>query len=71
MSMRPRPSSLVEQGRTVVIARHGNPVAELIPVQRSAGFPFGIARNSPLVPEGNEWWAPMSDEEADAWADGC
>jgi len=34
------------------------------------GLPFGIARNSPLVPEGDEWWAPMSDEEFDAWLNG-
>lgn len=61
---------LVESGETVVIARQGKPVAELVPARKKAGFPFGIAREEPLVPPGDEWWAPMSDEEADAWADG-
>ena len=35
---------LVEQGETVIIARHGQPVAELVPARRASGFPFGIAR---------------------------
>jgi hypothetical protein len=34
------------------------------------GFPFGIARHAPLVPPGDDWWVAMSDEDADAWADG-
>jgi prevent-host-death family protein len=61
---------LVESGETVVIARQGNPVAELIPARQKVGFPFGIARHAALVPAGDDWWAAMSDEEADAWADG-
>jgi len=61
---------LVEQGETVVIARNGQPVAELVPARRQAAFPFGAARNSPLVPEGDEWWKPMTDAEADDWMNG-
>ena len=61
---------LVEDGETVVIARHGQPVAELIPARRQAGFPFGIAREDPLVPAGDEWWQPMSDAEAEDWIEG-
>lgn len=61
---------LVEEGEIVVIARHGEPVAELVPVRRKAGFPFGIAREEPLVPAGDEWWQPMSDAEAEDWMDG-
>ena len=61
---------LVEEGETVVIARHGQPVAELVPVRRPKGFPFGIARQDPLVAPGDEWWQPMSDEEAEAWMEG-
>jgi prevent-host-death family protein len=60
---------LVEQGETVVIARHGQPVAELIPA-RKTGFPFGIAREHPLVPAGDEWWQPMSEAEAEDWTEG-
>jgi len=55
---------LVEAGETVVIARHGQPVAELVRV-RKKGFPFGVARKEPLVPIGDEWWQPTTDSEAD------
>ena len=57
---------LVEEGETVIIARHGRPVAELVPV-RQTGFPFGIARGEQLVPPGDDWWQPMTDEEAEDW----
>jgi prevent-host-death family protein len=60
---------LVEQGETVTIARHGKPVAELVRV-RSAGLPLGIAIGDPLVPAGDDWWQPMTDEEAESWIDG-
>lgn len=60
---------LVEQGETVVIARHGKPVAELVLV-RQKGLPLGIAKNEPLVPPGDEWWKPMTDEEYEEWLDG-
>jgi len=61
---------LVEEGETVVIARHGRPVAELVPAKRTSGFPFGIARQEPLVPAGDDWWQPLSDAEADDWLEG-
>ena len=60
---------LVEEGETVVIARHGRPVAELVPA-RGTGFPFGIARAEPLVAAGDAWWQPMTDEEAEDWIEG-
>lgn len=60
---------LVEQGETVTIARHGKPVAELIRVRR-ASFPLGSARHDPLVPPGDEWWQPLTDEESDSWVEG-
>ena len=61
---------LVEQGETVVIARHGKPVAELVRAQKRKGLPLGIAREDPLAPPGDEWWQPMTDQEADAWLQG-
>jgi prevent-host-death family protein len=61
---------LVESGETVVIARNGHPVAELVPARRQPGFPFGIASKEPLVSAGDEWWQPMDDTEADDWAGG-
>ena len=61
---------LVEEGESVIIARHGHPVAELVPARRTSGFPFGIAREDPLVPPGDDWWQPLSDAEAEDWIDG-
>lgn len=60
---------LVEEGETVIIARHGKPVAELVPA-RSVGLELGIASEEPLVRPGDEWWRPMTDEEADSWMEG-
>jgi prevent-host-death family protein len=61
---------LVEEGETVVIARNGQPVAELVPARRETGFPFGIAREEPLVPAGDDWWQPMNNAEVEDWIDG-
>ena len=60
---------LVEAGETVIIARHGKPVAELIRA-RAKGFPLGIARDEPLAPAGDDWWQPMTDDEAEHWIEG-
>jgi prevent-host-death family protein len=60
---------LVEQGETITIARHGKPVAELVSV-RPKGLPLGIASHEPLVAPGDDWWRPMTDEEAEAWIEG-
>lgn len=60
---------MVEGGETVVIARNGKPVVELIPAKKSGGFPFGIAKNDPIAPAGDEWWAPMNAEELALWYD--
>jgi antitoxin (DNA-binding transcriptional repressor) of toxin-antitoxin stability system len=54
----------------MVIARHGEPVAELVPARRKSGFPFGSAHEEPLVAAGDEWWQPMSDAEAEDWLEG-
>jgi prevent-host-death family protein len=61
---------LVEEGETVIIARHGEPVAELVATRRPAGFPFGIAEEEPLVAPGDDWWQAMSDAEAEDWIEG-
>lgn len=60
---------LVEAGETVVIARNGQPVAELVPARRT-GFPFGIASQEPLVAEGDDWWQPTPDDEVEDWIQG-
>ena len=61
---------LVEGGETVIISRHGQPVAELVPARQKNAFPFGVAREQPLVPDGDDWWQPMSDDQAEGWIEG-
>jgi len=60
---------LVEQGETVIIARHGKPIAKLVMVQKQ-GLPLGIAKQDQLVPPGDAWWQPMTEEESDLWIEG-
>ncbi len=57
----------VEDGERVIIARHGQPVAELVPVRHKGSFPLGIARASQLVPSGDAWWQPFLDKEVEDW----
>ena len=63
----------VLEGEAVLITRNGVPVAELVPARRRA-FPLGAGRNDPNVNRealaSDEWWQPMSDEEAEAFLDG-
>jgi prevent-host-death family protein len=61
---------LVEQGETIVIARHGKPVAELIPAHKKKGLAIESAREDPLVRPGDEWWRPMTDREVEDWLRG-
>jgi len=61
---------LVEGGETVTIARHGQPVAELVPARLNGGFPFGIAGKEPLVASGDDWWQAMTDAAAEDWIEG-
>lgn len=57
---------LVKDGETFIIARHGRPIAQLTRVQAN-GLPIGIAKDDPLVPEGDAWWQPLSDQQVDEW----
>ncbi len=45
-------------------------VAEVMPARKKLGLPFDIARNSPLVPPGDQWWVPLTDNEVAAWIEG-
>src|ERR1017187_10220047 len=60
---------LVEEGETVVIARHGRPVAELVRA-RKTGLPLGIAQQDRLAPPGDGRGQPMTREEADDFGGG-
>lgn len=55
----------VERGERVVIARHGVPTAELVPVTGSQ-VKFGSLKGK-LKPPPDEFLAPMTDEELDDW----
>lgn len=55
---------LVEDGESVVIERHGRPVAQLVPVRKSAS-PLGAMRGQFTMTEG--WELALTDEEAEAF----
>jgi prevent-host-death family protein len=52
----------VEEGEEVVIARHGTPVAKLVPVIRKKRV-LGSMRG--LIKEERGWDAPIDDREAE------
>lgn len=63
---------MVENGKRVVIARNGKPVAELIPV-KPAGLALGSSKKDATVNHeavAGDWWHAMTDEEADAFLEG-
>jgi len=52
---------VAEKRETLVITKHGKPVAQLVPVPEKAGNPFGAMRGSGVIlgdiisPLENEW----------------
>ena len=62
----------VLEGEEVLITRNGVPVAELVPA-RQRGLLLGAGRHDPDINPAaadDEWWQPMTDEEAEAFLDG-
>ncbi len=58
-----------ERGEPVVITRHGKPIVKIVRVQpqkRPLGFLRGKVRE--IDPK---WWHPMTDEEIEAFLQGC
>jgi prevent-host-death family protein len=55
----------VERGERVVIARHGVPAAELVPV-KSGEVTFGSLKGK-LAPPPDDFLAPLSEEELQDW----
>ena len=64
---------LVAQGESVVIAKNGDPVAELVPYQRK-GIRIGAGSGDPLVSQAalvsDQWWKSMDDREAEEFLEG-
>lgn len=64
--------TLVEAGEEVVIARHGQPVARLLPIAKRA-FQLGAGTGEFISRErlgDMSAFAPLSDQEADRWTAG-
>jgi prevent-host-death family protein len=59
---------LALQGEEVIIMRNGVPVAEVVPA-RKQGIPLGAGRHDTNA-SNNDWWKPMTDDEADAFYEG-
>jgi prevent-host-death family protein len=56
---------MVEDGESVVIERHGRPVAQLVPVLKRRGSPLGAMRGQFTMTE--SWERALTDEEAEAF----
>ena len=56
---------LVEDGESVVIERHGRPVAQLVPVRKRRASPLGAMRGQFEMADG--WERPLNDEEAETF----
>lgn len=56
---------LVEDGESIIIERHGRPVAQLGPVRNRRVSPLGAMRGQFTMTEG--WEQALTDEEADAF----
>lgn len=64
---------LVAQGESIVIAKNGVPIAELVPYAKK-GIELGAGVGDPSVNQAvlatDEWWQAMSDQEADDFLEG-
>ena len=59
---------LVEDGESVVIERHGRPVAQLGPVRNRRVSPLGAMRGEFAMTDG--WERALTDDEAEAFWSG-
>jgi prevent-host-death family protein len=61
----------VESGQSVTICRRGVPVVDIVPTKAcTSGKPkFGTLKGLITIND-QDWWKPMSEEEADAFIDG-
>jgi prevent-host-death family protein len=64
---------LVERGEEVVLAKHGRPVARIVPLDRR-GLVLGSENDDSNINREvlakDDWWKPMTDDEADAFIEG-
>lgn len=60
-----------EDGALVTICRRGTPVVDIVPTKTpmSEKPKFGTLRDKVVVHD-QDWWNPMTDEEADAFIEG-
>lgn len=59
---------LVENGEEVVIARNGEPVAQLVR-RKNGTLQLGSGKDD-TDPMTEDWWRAMTDDEAEAFLDG-
>jgi prevent-host-death family protein len=64
---------LALSGEEVILAKHGTPIARLVPMRRP-GLVLGSGKEDPNINREvlsrDDWWQPMTDEEAEAWYEG-
>ena len=63
----------VAQGESIIIAKNGAPIAEIVPYQKK-GIELGAGTGDPLVNDaalaGDEWWRAMTGQEAEEFIEG-
>jgi antitoxin (DNA-binding transcriptional repressor) of toxin-antitoxin stability system len=64
---------MVERGEEVIIARHGKPIAQVVPVKRP-GLVLGAAVHDSNINrealQRDDWWRAMTEVEVEAWLQG-
>ena len=58
-----------ERGEEVIISRDGKSAVQLVPVPANS-IRLGMLTGKVTVPDGDEWWQPMSDEEVEQFLTG-
>jgi prevent-host-death family protein len=58
-----------ERGEEVIISRNGKPAVQLVPVAPKT-VRLGTLAGKVTIPEDDDWWQPMSDEEVEQFLSG-
>ena len=64
---------MAERGEEVILAKHGRPVARIVPVERR-GLVLGSGKDDSNINREvlakDDWWQPMTEDEVDAFLEG-
>jgi prevent-host-death family protein len=67
------PVAIVKNGRPILVMlsqEYYDRLKQLENPQEKKPFPFDCAKDDQLVPDGDEWWQPMNDDELEEFLEG-